>query len=345
MTPKKLPEHVRRKVAKGRVYYYFNTSRKDDNGKPILKRLPSEPGKAEFSAAYAVALRVRNQVTKPPKSVLTISGLIRLFELSTAYKRNSEATQVNYSHFLKRIVAEMGEAPAAAVERKDAMTLMDKYAATPAAANQMVRVLGALYAWGRQREHLPKDARPCEDIELFETGEHEPWPEWLLNEALKADDELVSLATHLLYFTAQRLGDTLRMRWTDIEDGRIKVRQQKTDNPLKIKLDAPLAAKLSETPRRGFTILSDAKGLPLKASVVRRRLQKFAAERGLQVVPHGLRKNAVIALLEAGCSTWEVQAISGQSPATVEHYAKMRDKTRLGDAAILRMESKRKERK
>lgn len=40
---------------------------------------------------------------------------------------------------------------------------------------------------------------------------------------------------------------------------------------------------------------------------------------GLQ--PHGLRKNAVCALLEAGCSEAETAAITGQSLRMVMHYA------------------------
>jgi integrase len=37
------------------------------------------------------------------------------------------------------------------------------------------------------------------------------------------------LLVHLLYYTAQRLNDTLSMRWSDIEDGRLVVRQDKTE--------------------------------------------------------------------------------------------------------------------
>lgn len=42
---------------------------------------------------------------------------------------------------------------------------------------------------------------------------------------------------------------------------------------------------------------------------------------GIKTVPHGLRKNAVNALLEAGCTIAEVSAITGQTHQVVEHYA------------------------
>lgn len=59
------------------------------------------------------------------------------------------------------------------------------------------------------------------------------------------------------------------------------------------------------------------------------------------VVTHGLRKNAVNALLEAGCSTAETAAISGQSLGMVEHYARARNQQALGTAAVLLWERKK----
>jgi hypothetical protein len=61
-------------------------------------------------------------------------------------------------------------------------------------------------------------------------------------------------------------------------------------------------------------------------------------------VPHGLRKNAVIALLEAGCSSPETAAISGQSLRVVEHYAKERDQSLMADSAVLKWQGTNRER-
>lgn len=62
----------------------------------------------------------------------------------------------------------------------------------------------------------------------------------------------------------------------------------------------------------------------------------------VKAVPHGLRKNAVIALLEAGCTVAEVAAITGQSYAVVEHYAARVNTERLGSAAILKLDARRR---
>ena len=51
------------------------------------------------------------------------------------------------------------------------------------------------------------------------------------------------------------------------------------------------------------------------------------------------RKSAVATLLEAGCTTAEVQAITGQSMQMVEHYAKQVNQKKLAASAILKWEN------
>ena len=73
----------------------------------------------------------------------------------------------------------------------------------------------------------------------------------------------------------------------------------------------------------------------------RKRLQAFTAALGIKTVPHGLRKNAVNALLEAGCTIAEVSAITGQTHQVVEHYAAKVNRRKLGKSAIVKFERAR----
>ena len=54
---------------------------------------------------------------------------------------------------------------------------------------------------------------------------------------------------------------------------------------------------------------------------------------------HGLRKSAVVMLLEAGCTTAEVQAITGQSVEMVEHYAKDVNTRKLAKSGMEKWEN------
>jgi hypothetical protein len=62
----------------------------------------------------------------------------------------------------------------------------------------------------------------------------------------------------------------------------------------------------------------------------------MVALRERRLVFHGLRKSAVVFLLEAGCTDAETAAITGQSRDMVEHYAKQVNQQRLAAAAILK---------
>lgn len=327
--PHNLPKHVRRKTAKGNTYYYFATGVKVD-GKEVLKRLPDlrDP---DFGKMHAAAMAGRTK-RQNPKGVFTIAKLADLYEKSPDFKKLAPATRRSYEANLDKARERMGIAPANGLTPGKVRLLMDEMADQTGAANQFVRVIGSLYSWGRKREHVA--AKPTEGVDLFEEVPHEPWPAWLLDEAL-ADDE-VRLPVALLYYTAQRIGDVCRMRWSDIRDGRIQVEQQKTGKKLEIPFHGELAKLLARTPKDALTILH-FEGRKMRESYLRDTVLKpWAAKRGQDIVPHGLRKNAVIALLECGCSIAETSAITGQTLAVVEHYAKQRDQQKLAGAAILR---------
>jgi hypothetical protein len=49
------------------------------------------------------------------------------------------------------------------------------------------------------------------------------------------------------------------------------------------------------------------------------------------LVFHGLRRSAVVLLLEAGCTDAEVAAITGQSRQMIEHYARHVNQKKLAD--------------
>lgn len=317
--------------AKGRTYHYFRTGRFDERGREVLRKLPDPSNKYEYGTVYAACLAGRNRPRATKADALTVPGLIRLYQLSPDWRQKAEGTQRVYTHYLARLAEWLPTAPAAELTADDIVLLVDKLGETPAAANTFLGTVAALYKWARGR-HVPRTCRPTEGIERLDIGEWEAWPVDLLERALIADDDTVRLAVRLLYFTGQRIGDVCQMKWADIAGGRVSVRQQKTDKRLRIRLHDDLAAELQRAPRIGLTILA-----PLDHRKVRARIKSWLKAEGHgDMVPHGLRKNAVNALLEAGCTAAEVSAITGQSLQMVEHYAAQRNQEKLGDAAILK---------
>lgn len=331
--PREALPNTKRVKAKGKYYYYFRTG-VVVAGKEVLKRLPDikDPSFGNVYASFQAGRTRRSNAS----AMTTVSNLIDLYMASQDFKKLSKGSQKTYGIHLEKLRREIGNAPANDVEPRDITRLMDKMAATPGAANLVLAVTGAVYRWGRRRHHVLHNVNPTIDIQPFDLGEHAAWPENVLNDALKAKDERIRLAVHLLYYTAQRIGDVCDMRWSDIKGDYITVKVSKTSEELEIRLHDDLKAELAKTPKRGLTILTRWDGGPVGHQTIRKELKAFCQEYGLSLVPHGIRKNAVIALLEAGCSVAETGAVSGQSFQMVEYYAKQRNQKRLSGAAILK---------
>lgn len=326
--------------AKGHEYLYFDTGAKDARGRIIFKRLPSR-GDPTFGTVYAAMKGARTK-RQDIEAQATLAEIIKLYHRSEKFRALSDGTQRTYLIYLNQLSDQMGVAPADEFTHVEAFELLDTM--KPIAANMMAIVIRHVYAHARKRGKATID--PVKDYEANEGGEYEPWPDELLRDALASDDLNVAIPVALLYYTAQRIGDVCSIRWTDIRDGAIMVTQQKTGKELEIPLHAEARAALARIEHPAVvdlnrTILINAKGKPLSTALVRQRLKDYAKAKGHKIVPHGLRKNAVNALLEAGCSVGETSSISGQSLAMVEHYSKRRNNRTMGKAAILKWEGNR----
>ncbi len=332
----KLPKlrHVKYVHAKGKAYAYFNTGKKAD-GKTIYAPLP-HPGAVGFYDSYASMLATRQRRANP---TYTIAALTKDYEASKEFASKAEATRHVYRLTINKIVKFLGEFPVNDLGREDVSMVLEAKIIGPGAYNLFVAVLGALYRFGRRAGKAT--INPTTDIVKMETGEHKAWPEELVEAGLRADHDRTRLAIHLLYFTGQRIGDVIRMRWSHIKGDTIHVTQQKTGKRLVIPIAKELREELDATPKVGMTILTQGNGAPIKDQPIRDEIKAFGKAHGHRVVPHGLRKNAVISLLEAGCTVAETAAITGQTYQLVEYYARQVDQARLGSAAILKLENKR----
>lgn len=344
MPPKVFPS-TKRIYAKGKEYLYFRTGKFKANGQEILAPLPARNAE-NFGAVYGAMMGVKTKRAKASGAgELTVPGLIDLYEKSHEFTKLAESSKRQYRIRLDQLRAQFPTAPAGRLERRDVIVVLEKMVDRPGAANLFLAVTSALYKWGRGKEKVTN--RPCDEIDLYELGEHDPWPDHVLTAALAADNDRMRLAAHLLYYTALRIGDVCSLRWTDVRDNAIFVVPQKVSRkkgrkqPIRIPLHYALAEELARHQRGLTTILAKPDGKPWVQDTIRNELQAFALTMGVEVVPHGLRKNAVNSLLEAGCTAAEAAAISDQSLQMVEHYSRLRNQSVLGSAAILKWERKK----
>ena len=112
--------------------------------------------------------------------------------------------------------------------------------------------------------------------------------------------------------------------------------QQKTGASLSIPCHRVLRVELENMPRVADTILVGDRGAPLLADSLSAAVRKQLREMGVDgYVIHGLRKNAAVELINAGCSDPQVMAITGHKTTDmVAHYSKQRDQRKLASAAM-----------
>ena len=109
--------------------------------------------------------------------------------------------------------------------------------------------------------------------------------------------------------TGQRIGDVLRMRWSDIEDGAIKVKQGKTGNVLWIPIRPRLGSVLDAYPGNGLWMCSREDAQPLSYRRAAYAVDAVRRVLGLGAYTiHGLRHSAAAELAEAGCTDAQIAA-------------------------------------
>jgi len=219
----------------------------------------------------------------------------------------------------------------------------DTVANTPAQANSLMKAGRIVYGWGRPRgrvRHNPFDFQGT-GVKPLKIGKHSPWPEPLIENFLA---EAYPCAVFVVLFglnTGQRIGDVLKINWNDIEGDTLHVIQEKTGTELTIPLHYVLKAAIKTIPRRSTRILTTTTGLPWTKT---NWSDYFAREQRRVGIPkgyvfHGFRKNAVIRLLEAGCSIKETGSITGQSAETVLYYARQMEQKKLARVAMAKLEA------
>jgi integrase len=143
----------------------------------------------------------------------------------------------------------------------------------------------------------------------------------------------------------QRKGDVVRMgrqhvvtrRDGDgIERNYLKVRQEKTNEPLLIPVHPELMRALQALPRKNMTFLMTENGAPFTSGGFGNWFRGRRDEAGLpHCSAHGLRKLATVRLLEAGPTQEMVKAMGGwRSDSSLRPHKHKVDQAKLARQAV-----------
>ncbi len=320
--------------AKGVIYWYY---RRDG----MRQRVAGRAGTPEFLENYN---RIHAAFEAEPRSgaaAETFASLIAAYLSSPEYDELGDRAKKEYRWYLDRMRERFGHLSYRSMSRRFVIGYRDGMAATPSKANHAIKVLRRLLSYAMDRELIKTN--PAAGVKELRTGDGwQPWPEAALERFHKEARGAARVAGMLALYTGQRKGDVLAMRWGDIPDGGIRVKQAKTGAELFIPIHPTLAAELAHIEKRGLAIVGRQDGRPYTDGGFNAVWRREKARLGLDGVQfHGLRKNAVAALYEAQCTPQEVQAITGHaSLEMVAHYGKGANQTRMATQAMNKWKTK-----
>lgn len=305
-------------------------------------RIRERPGSEAFMAVYHDALRgyapARYRKVKPN----SLAWLINHYYASAAFIGAAPATREQRRSILRRISDAHGDKDCRTLNQAAVRAGRDARAATPGAANNMIKAIKALYAWGMEMGHVSHN--PAEGVTRLKLGPSS-WRSWEVEHCLAFE------AAHPLGTTARTayaLGLYAGLRRSDIaragqkhrKAGRFEMQQTKTGVWLSFVEPAQLRAALDAAPMQGLHFVQTAYGKPFSVKGLGARFKKWCEEADLpdDLSLHGLRKALGARLAEAGATQEEIAAALGhRGTRTAEIYTKGAEKRRLADAGFAKL--------
>ncbi|WP_291048363.1 tyrosine-type recombinase/integrase [Hyphomonas sp.] len=302
-----------------------------------------DPQSREFADAYAAALRAsetggnRNSLARIPAG--TIRALSVHYLQSQEFQALAEATRTPRRRIIDKFVDEFGSLPAARLERQHVTKLISKRSGTPAAANELLKVLRVIYSHGQRHGLVSID--PTQGIRKVkdQSEGHRTWTDDEIEHFRKSypSGTRERLALELFLCTGQRVSDVTRMGRQHLKGGAISITQQKTGQPVAVPVLPELQAEIDRIDLgQAMFILTD-RGAPYGVKSLSQWFVARTKACGLPdgLSPHGLRKACARRLAEAGCSPHEIAAITGhRSLSEVARYSRAADRLKLARQAM-----------
>jgi integrase/recombinase XerD len=264
---------------------------------------------------------------------------------SPAFKNLDDSTKNWLRSHLDAISIEHGNKLIEQMAPKHVEKLMQQKAAKPAAANKRLKALKALFRWAVRAKLVSHNPTVGVEKVVYQTRGH---PAWSMEEiatyrAKHPVGTQARLAMELMFYTACRREDAVRLGPQHIKSGRVRFTQAKNEarNPSVVDIlqDREFAKVINATKSGPFTFLINKYNRPFTVAGFGNRFKAWCREAGLpHLSAHGLRKARATQLAEAGCSAHEIMAITGhRSLSEVQRYTQAVQRKKLADEALAKL--------
>lgn len=323
----------------GKTRYYF----RKQGGKSIPLPAPENP---DFYNAYINATNEYHGIEsiKIKSERLTKNSLVDLIQRwqgSRHFTSLSENSRKAYA----RLLARLAEKPYASeqigeMRPRHIRMIQEDFSHSAYISNRIITLISLMMQFAISLGLIESDPTlGIRKIKIKSDGHHS----WTDEEITAYRKKWVSgtpqrLALELFLCTGQRRSDVARMKYSDICNGMLRVKQQKTGEEIFIPIHKSLSTEIEKTcsPHDEALLLAE-KGSPYKQDNFYRAFISWcqAASLPRECTPHGLRKASARILAEAGCTPHQIAAITGHKTlAEVERYTRAAEQKSLAKEAI-----------
>jgi integrase/recombinase XerD len=310
-------------------------------------RIRALPGTPEFMTEYHSAVEAASPATKQAGEAKrgSFRYLCIRYYGSAEYKRLDVSTRSWQRRALDEIAQVHGAKPVAMMAPRHVRKIRDEKSSTPAAANQRLKALRALFSWANEADETTVNPTiGVKRIRYASSGHHR----WTVGEIEQYNDRhpigtKARLALDLIRYTTGRREDAPRFGRQHIKDGRILFRQAKNEDRNPIDIDIPLhpalAASIEAAPIGNMTFLLTEFGKPFTANGFGNKFKDWCRQADLpHCSAHGLRKATATALADAGATPHEIMAVTGhQTLEEVERYTREADRRGNASSAMAKL--------
>ena len=335
----------------GNVRIYFRRK-----GQPKI-RLHAKTGSPAFHAEYMAAFNGvtfgfpvrRGMAAAALSDSNSMRWLCTQYFASAAFQDLDESTRRVRRRILDNINQRAGSFRFADMEPRHVAKLRDEKAATPEAANSIVKALRQVFSWASLPEYGYATRNPARDVAYLRSRNpdgHRVWPE---NDVAKYElrhplGTKARLALDLFLYLGIRISDAVKLGPQMERDGKLVFVETKGQRRIvkahELPILPPLRASIDATPTGHLVFLVTEAGHAYSVkgfgNWFARRCREAGLEGGLSA--HGLRKLAATRCVEAGATEHQLMALFGWSTTKqAALYTRKADRVRLeaGAAPLL----------
>ena len=332
--PRRLP-HVHQEITRhGRRIWYF----RQGHGKRI--RLPDDFGSEAFMEAYRAAIAGEPPRQKGRADPRSLQWLFEEWKRSSDWGGTKPATKRQRENVMMRLIEKSENPPFKAITQKSIQDVREAMQDRPAAANNFIKTMRALYRWAEDAQHV--EDNPAAKVRFIAT-KSDGFRAWTREDLQRFRDTYPigtreRVAIEVLVTTGLRRGDAVRLGRPHLKDGVFMLHTEKTGTEVYRPLMPELAAAIEAGPVGDLTFICGVNGLPMVKESFGNWFRKACKEARVEGSAHGVRKLAATLMAERGATESQLMAAFGWTTSDQPTlYTRAADRRRLAIQGVQRL--------